>query len=162
MNSCHPVVWKVVTFTSVISPSGKPILSSGDNLHVASRNTLLFPEGEGFPEAHVLVIGVRRMGEIVIYQAVRAWWNRHGRSGKRLLVTLVDRQADIRRTALLQRYPSMHRYADLHARTMDVQSAEFLETKMLPSESGRLPISTIYICLGNPSLGLMTALALAP
>jgi voltage-gated potassium channel Kch len=119
-----------------------------------------FPEGVEPPEAHMLVIGVGRMGESVIYQAVRAWYTHHGLSGKRLLVTLVDRQGDARRTSLLQRYPSLSKYADLHACTLDVQSPEFLEGRTLSEGSGELTVSTVYICLGNPSLGLMTALAL--
>lgn len=109
---------------------------------------------------HLLVVGVGRLGRSLVVQAARRWRDLHGVTGERLRITLVDKEADHRKEALCSRYPQLEQVCELSARQIDVQSQEFERAQFLLDARERCDVTRVYVCLGNDSLAVSTALTL--
>jgi hypothetical protein len=109
---------------------------------------------------HLLIVGVGRMGESLVVQAARRWRVRHGHTGRRLRLTLVDLQAERKCVSLYERYPRLKALCELMPVQLDVRSPEFEQGLFLVDARGRLDISAAFVCIDDDSLGLSTALAL--
>lgn len=88
------------------------------------------------------------------------WRARHGRSGSRPKVTLIDIRAEEIVEELQRLYPSLHQYCDLDPCQMDLRSGGF-KTQFLPSATPWRGVTAAYVCVGDDSLCLFTGLALA-
>lgn len=108
----------------------------------------------------LLIIGLGRMGESLIFQAVKQWRLHYGTSGKKIPLTLIDKQALQKMESFLLRYPSISNYCDLQPIVLDVTSPEFLKADFLAVAQDQIAFSRIFICVGNPSVGLAAALTL--
>lgn len=114
--------------------------------------------------AHVLVIGLGRLGECLVIQAARDWHTRlHdapcGATG-RLRMTVVDLEADWKCRALSLRYPQLAAVCDLTPLTTDVRGPDFYEGAFLNSAADHPPASAVFVCFDDDSLGLRTGLAI--
>lgn len=108
-------------------------------------------------EAHVLVVGLGRLGERVVVEAARTW-EAAGASG-RFPVSVVDREADERLESLRARFPELDACCDLVALQADVGSGVFERGDLLRRD-GDAPFSAAYVCLDDEQLALHSALVL--
>ena len=118
-----------------------------------------FSEGQS-RRAHLLVIGLGRMGESLVVHAARGWHARHTAAAERLRVTVIDREAERKTESLCLRYPQLGKVCELVAQPMDVHWPEFQRADFLFDPDGRCDVTIVYVCLDDDSLGLSAALAL--
>ena len=109
---------------------------------------------------HLLIIGIGQMGESLLVHAARTWWNQQPQAGRRLRITLVDREAAQIKEILSLRHPQMESSCRLDALTIDVRSPGFERGAFLFDSQGRCDLSGIYICLDDDALSLSTGLRL--
>jgi len=109
---------------------------------------------------HIVVVGIGRMGESVVINAARRWWDAGNKDGKRLRITLVDREAEDKGQSLLMRYPQLGRTCELAPLQIDIMSPVFEQARFLFDNSGNRDVNIIYICLDGDSFALSSALAL--
>jgi hypothetical protein len=107
-----------------------------------------------------LIIGLGRMGESLIFQAVKQWRLHYGTTGKKIPITIIDKHALQKMKSFLLRYPSLSTYCDLQPVVMDITSPEFLKADFLATAQDQIAFSRIFIVVGNPSVGLAAALTL--
>ena len=140
------------------------------------------PGGDGQRDgcsAHVLVIGLGRLGESLVIHAARDWHGRQHESpcsagfappavAGRLRITVVDLEAGWKCRALSLRYPQLDEACELVPITMNVRWPEFYEGAFLAgsrgapagSDQGHPPVSAVFVCFDDDSLGLRTGLAI--
>lgn len=116
-------------------------------------------DGSG-EEPHLVVIGLGRLGQSLLVQAARRWVTTRQRSEERLRVTVIDKQAEGRVTAMVARFPQLSRACDLIRREVDVESPEFGRADFLFDPQGRCDVTRIYVCLDDDSVGMTAALKL--
>ena len=116
-------------------------------------------EGHG-SRSHIVVVGVGRIGESLVVNAARSWWDRDNISGERLRVTLVDKEAERKRESLCFRYPQLAKVCDLVPVQVDVRSPEFERAEFLFDRNGRFDITMVYVCLDDDANALGAALLL--
>lgn len=119
-----------------------------------------FPANDGSSGGlapHVLVVGCGNMGGTLVAQAAREWWRAKRGTGRRLAVTVVDREARARCEALNVRWPRLAEACALVPVELDVTSAQFERGDYLQA-TDRPPVSVAYVCLDDDSRGLSAAL----
>jgi hypothetical protein len=100
------------------------------------------------------------MGESVVVNAARRWWDAGNKDGKRLRITLVDREAEDKGQSLLIRYPRLGRTCELIPLQVDINTPGFEQAEFLFDKSGNCGVHIIYVCLDDDSLALSSALTL--
>ena len=134
------------------------------NVHDSGARALLrefpsFSEREEVDEKpHLLVVGLGRLGQSLIVQAVRRWVGTRQPAGSQLRVTVLDREATQRVASLLGRFPQLSDACDFSALDLDIESAELGRAKLLVREDGTCDLTRVYVCLGDESLGMTAAL----
>jgi hypothetical protein len=108
----------------------------------------------------LLVIGIGRMGESLIFHAVKNWRSRFGNTGEKLPITIIDRYAEEKKALIFLRYPAIEKFCELQAVTLDITSHDFNTGYFLKPDFRRGPFSRIFICVGDPSLGLAAGLTI--
>lgn len=121
--------------------------------------------------AHILIIGLGRLGESLIVTACRDWYTRlhdapvlaappaYGAAG-RLRITVVDVEADWKCRSLSLRYPKLADVCDLIPQAVDVRWPEFYEGAFLAGSADCQPVSVVFVCFDDDSLGLRTGLTI--
>ncbi|MCK4517211.1 NAD-binding protein [Candidatus Babeliales bacterium] len=138
-------------FINIYQSAGRSIL----------KNYPPFSENElQAPYVHILVVGAGRMGVSFIVNAIKKWREIYGSTGKRLKISIIDRDADNKKEILILRYPSLERYCELTALKMEIHSPEFVRGEYLFKDQDHDAITYICICLGDETLALSTALVL--
>ena len=107
--------------------------------------------------AHILIIGLGRLGENLIIQAAMNWHiQKH--SG-RLHITVLDREADSKTKLLLEKYPQLATVSHI-----DPLQIEFNDTTPLPDAlkyaDTSKNIERVYLCLSDPVISLQICLQL--
>ena len=115
----------------------------------------------GRSPAHVLIVGLGRMGENLVLHMARDWWSLKGHQISRLRVTIIDRNAVQKTESLNIRYPQLSRACELIPLKMEVHSPEFERADFLFDAQPQPDLSTIYICVDDDALGLHAGLTLA-
>jgi hypothetical protein len=116
--------------------------------------------GDGVQPAHLLIIGIGKLGESLVLQAAKEWNQRRGASDELLRITLVDQEAILRAESLKVRYPQLTRTCDLLPLEIEVHSPEFHRGEFLQGR-GRGEVDGVYICLDDDALGLDIGLRLS-
>ena len=142
---------------------------AGGNPAAPSSDGRPAPSGNGRPapcSAHVLVIGLGGLGESLIVTAGRDWHTRrHASHGTgRLRITVVDLEAEWKCRALSLRYPQLAGVCELIPLALDVRGPAFYEGAFLAGDAGQQavsaePLSAVFVCFDDDSLGLRTGLA---
>ena len=109
---------------------------------------------------HILVVGVGRLGESIVVNSARRWWDRHTKGGGRLRITLVDKQAKIRKELLCLRCPQLEEAIELIPEEIDVTGPDFERAAFLFNNQGDPDVDVVYICLDDDSNALSAALTL--
>ncbi|MFA4876443.1 MAG: RyR domain-containing protein [Methanoregula sp.] len=118
-----------------------------------------FPDDQTDPaKVRLLVIGIGRMGESLIFQAARIWRTRFGDTKGKLPITIIDRHPEAKRDQILARYPAIRKFCTFETLSFDATSMEFGRGEFLKTVPGRCPFSRIFVCVGDPSLGLAAGL----
>lgn len=117
---------------------------------------------DGASAAHMMVIGMGRLGESLVIQAARDWYGRRHATppsaAGRLRVTVIDLEAEWKCQALGRRYPKLAEACDLTPLTMNVRGPAFQDESILLAGANYPAPDVIYICLGDGFLGLRTGL----
>ncbi len=117
---------------------------------------------DGASAAHIVVIGLGRLGESLVVQAAREWYgrlrNRPETPNGRLRITVIDEEAESKCQALSRRYPKLAEACDLAPQTMDVRGPAFQEDALLQAGASYPAPAVVYICFSDGFLGLRTAL----
>ncbi len=108
---------------------------------------------------HMLVVGLGKLGESLVVNAIRQWHGFHIKDSMQFCVTIIDRCADRLVKALSLRYPRISEFCRLVSFEMDVKDPEFEAGAFLADPQGG-PVTSIYVCLDDDSLSLSAALAL--
>lgn len=74
---------------------------------------------------HIVLVGVGRLGESIVVNLARAWWERHIKDAGQLRITLIDRQAKTKKESLCLRYPQLEQACELVPEQMDVKGPDF-------------------------------------
>jgi len=109
---------------------------------------------------HLVVVGLGGLGQSLVVQAARTWKVARQRPGDRLRVSVLDRHAGEKSTALLVRHPQLSQACDLIPRDVDVESPLFERADFLFDSQERCDVTRIYVCLDDDSLALTSALKL--
>jgi len=109
---------------------------------------------------HIIVVGVGHLGESLVVNAARDWWDRGNTSGERLRIVLIDKEAERKKESLYLRYPQLEKACELVPGQMDVKSSEFERAEFLFDNHGRCDVTTVYVCLDDDSDALGAALML--
>ena len=111
---------------------------------------------------HLLIIGLGALGDRVAVRAARRWAARSGDGaapGQPVRITFIDQGAREKRRALAIRHPGLEGAWELNDVSMDLESVDFEQGQYL-SEEERRTVTSIYVCLDNDPLALVTALTL--
>jgi hypothetical protein len=109
---------------------------------------------------HIVLVGAGRLGESIVVNAARAWWERHTEGAGRLRITLIDRQAKMKKASLCLRYPQLEKACELVPGQMDVKEPEFERADFLIGERGSPDVTMVYVCLDDDANALSAALTL--
>jgi hypothetical protein len=112
------------------------------------------------PQMHIMVIGIGRMGESLIYHASRRWHDLYGKTGARLKITMVGLKARDKKDILRLRYHSLDSSCTMIDVEMDVTSSQFYEGGFLLDSSGLCDIDRIFFCIDDESVAMSAALYL--
>jgi hypothetical protein len=107
-------------------------------------------------QAHLIILGLGRMGRAL---ALRAAQVGHFANGKRLRISVIDRNAETRQAALLFRYPRITEVCDLQFYTLEAETPE--ARRLLEQwccDAGT--ITSVAICFDNEPQALEVALQL--
>ncbi len=108
--------------------------------------------------AHLLIVGLGRLGRSLLRRVVKDWKIEHGNASE-LVVTIVDRDAEVREQWFRMRYPGLLDGCRTRFLTMDVHAPDFAHGLWL--QPGDLPpVSRVFVCLNDDALGTMAALSL--
>jgi hypothetical protein len=106
--------------------------------------------------AHVIVLGLGRMGEAVALQLARTG---HYASGKKPRLTVVDREADARRRSLYSRYPQFAQVCAAEFVTCDAEDPDMIQ-KVHRWARDPEAVVTIVVTLDGDARGLSCALSI--
>ncbi|HLP46571.1 MAG TPA: RyR domain-containing protein [Candidatus Kapabacteria bacterium] len=109
---------------------------------------------------HLLVVGVGHMGESLIIHAAKKWMGLSNKTDEKLIITIVDQQANKIKDMLYLRYPGLDKVCLIIAQEIDIKSKDFENGRFLFSEDGSCNLDIIYVCLDNNSFAIATALNL--
>ena len=120
-----------------------------------------FPEkSESVPDIHILVIGGGKMGKTLIVRTAKKWRDHYGKSGKKMLISLIDRHADSIAALIESQYPSIPDYCSILPYPIEFISPEFNRGSFLAGKE-KIPAPTsVYITVEDTSMGLSLALKL--
>jgi len=107
---------------------------------------------------HLVVVGMGHMGESLVVNAARKWWDRDRKSGERLCITLIDGEAGKKKECLYLRYPQLERVCELVPVEVDIQVPEFERAEFLFDDQKRCDVTMVYVCLDDDSNALRAAL----
>ena len=109
---------------------------------------------------NIAVVGVGRLGESVVVNAARTWWESHAKDAERPRITIIDRQAVIKKESLCLRYPQLEEACELVPEQIDIKGPDFERAAFLCDDRGNPCITMVYVCLDNDSRALSAALTL--
>lgn len=113
------------------------------------------------PDRHILIIGLGNMGEGLIIEVAKRWMQAFGKCpGKKIKISVIDRNAARKKAILETRYPRLHEYCKIVPWSIDIQSPEFYEGHFLDNPDEKKPLNAAFLCLSDESLNFSTGLYL--
>ena len=108
---------------------------------------------------HYVVVGLGKMGRSLVSQVAREWPLVRRHAGDRLLLTLIDAQAESKADLLRLRYPFLDGACQLDVRRIDKNAAEFERAAFLRRPDGR-PVDAVFLCFDDDVHVVASALTL--
>ncbi len=109
---------------------------------------------------HIVVVGAGHMGESLIINAAKKWWDLQKKNGKRLRITLVDSNSESKRECLCFHYPHLDTACEILTYQIDVDDIAFDRSDFLFNQLGHCNVKIIYISFDDDSKALRAALTL--
>lgn len=109
---------------------------------------------------HIAVVGIGRFGESTVVNAARTWWESHAKDADQLRITIIDRQAVIKKESLCLRYPQLEEACELVTEQIDIKGPDFERADFLFDDRGNPCVTMVYVCLDDDSQALSAALTL--
>ncbi len=109
---------------------------------------------------HILVIGLGKMGQRLIVEAVRSWRLSNPDSEKKIKFSVIDINADQKLNSLKNQNPRLLKLGDYQAIDMDILSGDFDKAEELFREDDGCSLDIVYICLDDETFSLQTGLRL--
>lgn len=109
---------------------------------------------------HLLVVGLGKMGQRVIFEAARGWQLFQGDSDRKINFTLVDREGEKKLALLKNQQPRLEKMASFHPLDMDILSGEFDRLAERFTQGTDCQLTLAYICLDEETFSLQTGLRL--
>ncbi len=103
---------------------------------------------------HILVVGMGRLGESLVIQAARSWYEASAEKNGLLTISLVDEKAEEKAACLYTSFPKLAGCCVLKPYSIDLEDPQFQKVETL------CQASAIFICLSDHTLGLQAALKL--
>ena len=116
------------------------------------------PNEAGQPAA--LVVGLGSLGHHLVAQIAEQWFRARRDTGKKIDMTVIDRDASSNLDLLKARFPCLGDVLSLRAFDLDVHSAAFLRGEYLLDNGSFEHLKRVYICMDNDPLVLSTALTI--
>jgi voltage-gated potassium channel Kch len=160
-NLCHLLVEQALS-----EASGLPRLEFFNIYNLGAQSIVADHPGFGKIDdphgrpPHLLVIGVGRMGQSLIYHAAHAWWTKHRGVGQKMKVTAIDRDAINKAESLRLRFPQLSKSCEILPLKMDIESPEFHKASFLFDAAGACVITGIVISFDDDSKSLSAALTM--
>ena len=140
------------------SHSKTPFILEIFNTYQHSAHTLVSPNVNQQPlPSHLLVLGLGRLGKQIIQQT--AYQHYTQAPSKRLHITVIDRAARAKIETLLNQSPQSASVADFTPIELDLSFNQALK-KALTKHTDQGKFDRVYVCLGNPILGIQVSLTL--
>ena len=137
------------------------------NIYATGARTLLnnFPPWPASSSAssetlHPAVIGLGRLGRAFVVELAMQWQMTRNNPADKLTVMLLDPQASAARAQLENRYPSLHACCTLDALDVKAHNPELVRDALLGRTGSASSVSHVYICTGDDTQALSTALVL--
>jgi hypothetical protein len=119
-----------------------------------------FDENLGAARPHLLIVGQGAMGKTLTVHAAMLWRIAPRKLNEKLLITLLDKEADQKKKYLELQYSQLNDFWDLIPVTLDIDSPQFHQAEFLRDRDGHCIITMIYVCLDEDSRSLSAALTL--
>lgn len=110
---------------------------------------------------HLMIIGLGRLGETLAAHAARTWWLNRKDHSPRLRLTLVDKAAESKSSALELRYPRLKDACEVQTCSLEVPSPDLLAAAQQFASVDVNEEKAVIVCLEDDSLALPMALDLA-
>ncbi|MEA3325753.1 MAG: RyR domain-containing protein [Chloroflexota bacterium] len=136
------------------------IFERGARYLVSEYTSLSQEKNQKLGHGGILVVGCSRLGESLILQIARTWYETWKAAGTKLGLTVVDKNAEVKITKLAAMYPNLSECCHLTLHNFDVEDADFQKGKFLFNGSGKCDFDSIFICLDDTTRGLASALNL--
>ena len=133
------------------------------NIYDRGARLILKSAGDGDTEeipGHILVIGMGKLGEGVVLQAIKDWRENNAAAAGKLQISVIDRFADTKAESLCVRYPQLEQVCSLVPLQMEIGSPEYLRARFLHQAEGHTEVERVFVCLDDDSLGLQAGLSL--
>lgn len=111
-------------------------------------------------EPCLLIVGLGQMGGSLVVEAARRWNRIFSETGKRLKLILIDKDADQKSESLSVRYPLLKKICEIVPIQTELNSPEYQHGRFLFDANGECSITSVYVCIGEDSVGLSAALTL--
>lgn len=109
---------------------------------------------------HILIVGLGKMGQRMVVEAVRQWRSRKGDTQEKVQISVLDLKANQKVDTLNQQYPRLKDICVLEALEMDIRSPAFERVSARFMKDNQSELNAIYICLDDESFSLQTGLRL--
>ncbi|HZQ00085.1 MAG TPA: RyR domain-containing protein [Reyranella sp.] len=120
-----------------------------------------YPADWGLPpgshDIHAVIVGLGEMGSELLLQLARI---ATPSTGRRMIVTAIDRDADAQRHRLLSEYPNLGLCAELRFKQAEVHSGAISKQDVEDWLQSPLAATSIYVCCGDDRVNLSVALGL--
>jgi hypothetical protein len=123
----------------------------------------IFRENNGQVEStpHLLVIGMGGLGEHLIIRAAQEWGTRFAQTDQPLPITVIDPQAEEKLDSLKMRFPLVGDVCALTPLNFSTGEPKFQGVEKILNDSEKsTPVSYVFICLDDASIGFQAGLTL--
>ena len=110
--------------------------------------------------AHILVIGLGKMGQRLVVEAARGWRITNPDPDIKMHISVIDLKAEQKLESLLIHYPRLKNLCEFEALNMDILSGDFERVGSFFVKGETCDLDLVYICLDDESFSLQTGLRL--
>ncbi len=141
------------------SHSKTPFVLEIFNTYQLTAHTLVSPNANQQPlPSHLLVLGLGRLGKQIILQTAYHHYTQPSFTTD-FHITVIDRAARAKIETLLNEFPQLASVADFTPIEIDLSFNQALK-KALIEHTHQGKFDRVYVCLGNPILGIQVSLTL--
>nr|WP_320161123.1 NAD-binding protein [uncultured Methanoregula sp.] len=113
-------------------------------------------------DVHILVVGIGRMGENLIFELAKRTQQQcfGNKPRQRIRISIIDRDAAGKKAMLEKQYARIADHCEIIPHTLELFSPDFYKEKFLEGIDAAHPFSTVFIVTADESLNFSTGLYL--